>query len=655
MRDQRRDEDSYRESYRDSHYRRGESESERRPTFSNYSKSQRTADLGVKIKGRATADSAEQSPTRTSRPGGTKGLQRDEFREPSISPHRGHNRERPPKRSGKPGDSAAAGRRHYRGDSKISPARRRSPSNSPYRGASNHRATRRRSVSPGRRIVTGRPNRSTSRNRDRDYSSPRTSKANRYPYEYDDISDPTAGDSYVPPAKRYRAGSPKADPNRNSSRRGVLSDRNISQPDTKPPGHHYRSSTRDWTSRKDRDPDSSRYRRNSRSRDRSPPRYHDTRRRRREHRSSSPAPSGRRRKHSRSPIQYERASCERSKMQSSTRPIQSILDEGSRPPSPPRPIPTFDSDSHDSGAGAVRDTFPMHGMKASDVHGSLRSGRAQQIDTRQSYSASPQWTPTSSHHGSPQSGSPFSHGRGAWNGQSQHFHGQQRLVLYSFPRFQANRIVIILPHILPPFAKTVSLHNQALRASSTHTASRVNTIPSSSKYSLASRAQPSEEGTQVIEETISTNLRIVGFQDQDLQTTGLIPQGAEAAISKTFSGPLAVAVEGEDKQIQLMLRTINRDIRKALHNCTSNSHLTPQLHLQTRMAITPFDHRRICRSKIKVPKTRTFNAGFLLAVRRCYLHRAKPSATMMERKAPKLSLPSKTKVRHLQLPSLYRI
>ena len=119
-----------------------------------------------------------------------------------------------------------------------------------------------------------------------------------------------------------------------------------------------------------------------------------------------------------SPIRTARKDDRR--MQSSTRPIQSILDEQPRQPSPPRPIPSFD-DSNGSVDSHIRDAFPMHGMKASDIHPGQRRIPSH-IDTRQPFATSPQYmTPTSSHHGSPQSGSPYS--RGSWASQ-QHFHGQ---------------------------------------------------------------------------------------------------------------------------------------------------------------------------------------------------------------------------------------
>ena len=105
------------------------------------------------------------------------------------------------------------------------------------------------------------------------------------------------------------------------------------------------------------------------------------------------------------------------RMQQSTRPIQSILDEPSRQPSPPRPIPSFD-DAGGSTDSQIREQFPLHGMKAADIHPSHRRVPTH-IDTRQQYASSPQYmTPTSSHHASPpHSGSPYSQGRGGWGGQ----------------------------------------------------------------------------------------------------------------------------------------------------------------------------------------------------------------------------------------------
>ena len=425
LRDKRRAEDSC----RDSRYRRGEFEPERSSAFTDDSKPRRTADLGLNIRGRAIENRASNSPARPDHSVERRRPHKEVLRKSHPSPRREYNREKPPKRTG---DKSFGSRRHYRGDSKFSPTQGRTPFNSPsYGEVSSHKFARKRSASPGRRVVSRRKDRSTSTNRGRDYSPSRGTKAVHHSYHHNDTPNPTdtlAGDAYPSSTKRHRVRSPTSDPDQipPSKRRGAHSTRNISQADHKSLSQNYQRSSRDWTSKKPREPGPSKYHRESPSREQSP-HYQDTRRRRREHRSSSPAEAGHKRKRSRSPQQIERAPAGRNKkMQPSTRPIQSILDEGSRQPSPPRPIPSFDSDSHDSGGGGGREAYSMHGMKASEMHGSIRSGRAPQIDTRQSYSTSPQWTPTSSPHGSPPSGSPFSHGRAGWNGPSQHFQGQQK-------------------------------------------------------------------------------------------------------------------------------------------------------------------------------------------------------------------------------------
>ncbi|OXV09278.1 hypothetical protein Egran_02957, partial [Elaphomyces granulatus] len=124
----------------------------------------------------------------------------------------------------------------------------------------------------------------------------------------------------------------------------------------------------------------------------------------------------------------------------STRPIQSIVDDSNRSPSPLRPIPSFDADNagdHLDGESRMREAFPMHGMRASDVHGGKQRPPRPHIDTRQ-FSTSPQYvTPTSSYQGSPQSGSPYSGGRGGWSGQS-HFPGQHGQLHGHSPPYRQN-------------------------------------------------------------------------------------------------------------------------------------------------------------------------------------------------------------------------
>ena len=117
----------------------------------------------------------------------------------------------------------------------------------------------------------------------------------------------------------------------------------------------------------------------------------------------------------------EASDSEDQSMQQSTRPIQSILDDQPRQPSPPRRIPSFDENRPTQDAH-LREHFPMHGMKASDIPPNHSRRVLPHIDTRQSYAASSQYaTPTSSHHGSPpHSSSPYSQGRGGWGGQHQY-------------------------------------------------------------------------------------------------------------------------------------------------------------------------------------------------------------------------------------------
>lgn len=110
---------------------------------------------------------------------------------------------------------------------------------------------------------------------------------------------------------------------------------------------------------------------------------------------------------SRSPLETDKSGRD-CKMQSTHR-IQ-VLDSTSHPQSPPRPIPGYDANSQPSSA------FNMHGANRPD---------RLQLNTQHPHSASPQWTPTSSHHGSPQSASPYGHGRGGWVGQPQQYQGQQ--------------------------------------------------------------------------------------------------------------------------------------------------------------------------------------------------------------------------------------
>ena len=427
MRDQWRAQDDDRDDRhrRERHYR-----DRRRPSPAGSTR-QGGADYGVKIKGRATADRGAR-PTRIGDEEEERRSSRREVgRKLSRSPGRGHNGEVQTKPTGKLSTRPTTSRQAYNRDTKPSVKRKRSRSRSPFRTAFRHREERRRTRSPVQSDRHSRTNSLSGRRHKRDYSPPISPRRDHY-LSYDDIPASSGRhnrDSYIPLAQRPRPGSPTPERSQNPShirRRSRSPGKRPKLRKKLPPLPAKEASPGDGTSRRYRQTTPSTYRRNSRSRDTSPHQEQEARRERVYSSSSSPSesrPSYRKSRPSRTLVDPESASGKSKKMQSYTQPIQSILDESPRQPSPPRPIPSFDSDSHDS--GAVRDVFPMHGMKANEVHGQIRPGRPH-VDTRQSYSTSPQWTPTSSHHGSPQSGSPFNHGRGGWGGQSQNFHGHPR-------------------------------------------------------------------------------------------------------------------------------------------------------------------------------------------------------------------------------------
>ncbi|CAG7964206.1 unnamed protein product [Penicillium nalgiovense] len=92
------------------------------------------------------------------------------------------------------------------------------------------------------------------------------------------------------------------------------------------------------------------------------------------------------------------------------RPIQSVVDDTARSPSPPRPIPSFESENFEPPGDSThsRDELPMHAMPR-------RRPSRPHLDTR-SYANPQNATSTGSYHGSPQPPSPYS-ARGGWSGQ----------------------------------------------------------------------------------------------------------------------------------------------------------------------------------------------------------------------------------------------
>ena len=433
MRDQWRVEDKHRD---DTHYC-GRGKGSHRRESPPASKGQSDTDIGVKIRGRAAAGATTRPSPREGRPSRQEGLRQGPLKDSDRSPQRRSKGERslrrPTELSAERHIDQYPGRQQYRDSSRVPLKRRKSRSRPPHQ-ASFTRKENRRSRGPVIFDGADRAPRVRSRHRESLYSPRASPRGDYYSGTYDDLATTrSTRDSYVPSSRRSRSPAPRHLPRSRSpaprlvrpsrlTYRRSQSPRRRTRPRENPATGHKENSGRGTRSVRERDLLPSSTNTKSRSRNSSRSEHHEAGYRRRRSRPRSLVDSSRaqqKRGHSKTPPTSDSA---RGKiiMQPSTRPIQSILDDGSHPPSPPRPIPSFDSDSHNP--NAVREAYPMHGMKAHIMHGDSRPGRTQ-IDTRQSYNTSPQWTPTSSHHGSPQSGSPFSHGRGGWSGPQQ-FHGQ---------------------------------------------------------------------------------------------------------------------------------------------------------------------------------------------------------------------------------------
>ena len=392
---------------------------DRRPT--SPAAPQRDTELGLKIKGRANAESAPSSPRREVKRR-EEPLDRQIVKDTSHSPRR--RKARDEERVNRPRNSSQERPEHtrHREESRIT-TKQGTRSRFQARGKSDLRdpGERRRSRSP---THLGRSDkfRPSSRRRERELSPPRSTRGDHYSSSYPEGNSLAGrfGDSYIPGRRRL---SPSAE-NSSYRRRSRSKDR-YKRPRTST-SHRFRSPDRG--SNRHRESKASLYRQ---SPERSEPRpvkgSHQPRR-------STPATvragSRGRERSDRYPLSSSyrdeiRQPSKKKMQQSPTRPIQSILDSHSRAPSPPRRIPSFDSQNQSPSAN-LNNTFPMHGMKAANVSGSHRPNRPPQLNTQNSYGTSPQWTPTSSHHGSPHSGSPFNQARSGWNAQPHQYQHQSK-------------------------------------------------------------------------------------------------------------------------------------------------------------------------------------------------------------------------------------
>lgn len=414
MRDQRRAGDDHNE---DIHHReRGRrAREERSPAASDR---RRQGDSGLKIKGIAKPELRTQSSRKSESRRGTekpRATQRS-----SRSPQRRDKAEGPPKRTRRPSIEGLPDRQSHRYKDDSVAKRGRTDSRSPLQSP-RYKDERRRSRSPAKPSRTDRG--PSSRLRDRAYSPLRSPRVDHYSSARDDAAaaSRTALDSYIPSNRPRRSRTPLRDEYRPApSRRRSPSPISRQRPRERSliPARGRSPPQRQRQPRNNRDIEAEPRAPHSRQ-------HSDSRREpHRLKRKSDPLPTqeeanqaSKRLKRSRSPYDRERRRTEGRRMQSSGRPIQSILDNDSRPPSPPRRIPSFDTDYHGSAAGAV----------AYSVHDASR--RPPPVDTRHQYSPSPQWTPVASHHGSPHSASPYGQGRGAWAGQTTQYQGQPGYVV----------------------------------------------------------------------------------------------------------------------------------------------------------------------------------------------------------------------------------
>ena len=403
MRDQRRVDDEYRnrEDHRHRNAHRGRRSKSPAPTRSG-----RVSDEGLKIRGRAIDEEPAQPRSLSTRIEDPRDRGRERHRDHSL--YREARREQGVESARKSSLSRSQFRsrpERYR-ESDLRQDKRRSRSRSPLRPTKKEGG--KRTISP--KPVTF---------RERRVSPLQTARERQYYPDEVRHRDGPPVDSYAPsrrhrsrslrrtdlykppepgkalsPSRRHRDRQLSPEYTRGSYRehRKYEEDRRTSRLSTEPTGRPNDTSPRE--TRNDR------YRRPSRSPHRE------------EHRAGK-----RRRSPSRGSTHRVRKSEERG-IHTSGRPLYSTSGRNSRQSSPPRSIPNFDGPQR--GPNSETLTKSMQDPYAAQRH------RPPQVDTRQPYNTSPQWTPTSSHHGSPHGASPYHHGRGSWSQQPppQQYYGQ---------------------------------------------------------------------------------------------------------------------------------------------------------------------------------------------------------------------------------------
>ena len=369
----------------------GDPDKEAKPTSSSRRKNHSTQ--GLRIRGRAADEAAEIEATQGRSPEyqGPQAI-REKRREPSP-PHRGWRGE---KSSGSGSAKQEHGRRAERThrEHRDRPRRRRSSERFSARDVFDYRDAEPRGL--------GSPNRTKARRRSRGRDGPREQYQSHTGHP---------GDSYTP---SHRRASPSPHPpnfryQHDENPRGRPRSREILDRPPKssltPPSPRQRSPPR----RRTPPPDSSR---NSGHRPRH--RSRDSQRFRDLSQSAEFKNNRRQIRLSRSP-RHKRARRDgspESRMQY---------------PHAPQSMQNYPPSGHFSVGNPPHQ--PQHG---NPLHRQVRPPR---LDTRHQHSGSPQWTPSSSHHGSPHSTSPYPQVHGGWVGQ-QSFHPQPGVNSYTPPQRQ---------------------------------------------------------------------------------------------------------------------------------------------------------------------------------------------------------------------------
>lgn len=521
MRDKRRADDYHRDEAH--HKERGRRDRQERSPAASHRREE--ADAGLRIRGTAKVDIAGRSARESAY-----------RREASASVTAARKQSRSPRRRSRGDDFARLeepvsphrrrhqDRREYRGETDLSNKSRRSHSRTairePYR-----KEKRRRSRSP---VFSARIDRGVStRQLDRAFSPPPVSPRIDH---YSSTQDQTATrplDSYAP-SGRHRSRSPavrdeyRPTPPRRRSltpirRAGPRERAPLRIRDLSPPSKRERS--RDsYIPRKERDRGVDTQKRIPRSRETSRDRHTTVR----THRKRSPLPT------------QEEAKAEYNKRRRSRSPQRRVWPKEKKDMYPSgHPMQNISNGPQLHSSAPIQQPYPIHDS----------SRRPPPVDTRHSYSASPQWTPVSSQQGSPHSASPYSQGHPGWGGQQQQYQGQPAYVFSTFPvDFSAN---IAISATRLPIGKIVTPRSIAPKANITLTNSKAHIVDLPSKLQQATTINHTAAVIAIIGVGISLS-KIVDSQVLELPTMGATLLEVEA-LSKISNGLLPQVLEGDAK------------------------------------------------------------------------------------------------------------